>query len=728
MSYAIRPDSEIKARGAARYGTDLERSGMLWGALVLAPVAHGTIRSIDLSAARAMSGVVAIASADLPSLLADATPDAERPVFPSQEIVYRHQPVAAIAAPTLSLARAAARAVKVDATPLPMVESIEEGAMPAPEVIAHVHSRHGDVERAFAGADLVLTEVYRTAGIAQVPLEPHAVLAEFRSDGVGHVLTSTQSPFGAREDIASILGIPEDRVIVEGTWVGGGFGGKGSALLEPYALLLAKASGRPVRLALSYREEFLLGRTTLPTFVRISSAVKEGRIVGRRVLWRLDAGASLPGRDFATGYCIGFIAGPYRIPAIELEGYALRTHKPPLGPHRAPLAPQCAFVAESHMDHLAARLGVDSTAFRRDHAWVEGDRTHLGQSVGSFGLAECLARAERLALEWRRARAPGHGVGVGAGFWSTGTGSGGEARLVLSADHLTIVEGEREIGSASVVRGIAAVAEKVLGLPRHRIEVEYLDTSRAPFDSGVWGSRTVGALGQAVKQAALALRAELARRSSGPEKEVRLNEVDGELSVTFGATSVPVRALLRPADQPVGGILSEGRHYGKSGEIDLARVIDGTFYPYTDFTGAAHVAEVAVDVETGSIRVLRYAAFHDIGTVVDRATARAQVEGGVVMGLGTALTEETMWNAEGLLLNPHLLDYRIPTLGEVPPIDVTFVEGFLGAGPFGAKGLGEPPIVPVPATIANAVRDATGIGPTEIPMTGERMARALKVR
>lgn len=731
MTFTVRPDADAKLRGQVAFATDLDTPGMLWGALVPATVARGRIRTIDLGPARAIAGVVAIGPDDLALLLPNPSPDTERPVFPRDRVQYHGQPLAAVAAPTRELARRAALAVRVDVEPLPPLEEIE-GFDPAhagpdhPEVIAHVLARHGDLDGAFGKADLVLSETYRTAGVCQVALEPHACLAEIRGD-VWHLTTSTQTPFGAREDLASMLGLPEERIVVEGTWVGGGFGGKGAPLVEPYALLLARASGRPVRLALSYREEFQLGRTSLPSVVRIETAVKGGRISGRRVHWRLDAGSSLPGRDFTTGYAIGFIAGPYRIPAIEMEGYAFRTNKPPLGPHRAPMAPQCVFALESHMDHLAGRLGVDPVEFRRAHVWKEGDRTHLDQKVGPFGLDRCLEEAGALAAAWRKDAAPHTGVAVGAGFWSTVTGAGGEVRLVLSPTELKIVEGEREIGSGSVLRGIVAVAEAVLGISRDRVRVDYHDTASAPFDSGVFGSRTVAALGQAVEKAARLLQEELARRLSVVPESLHIGEEDGELVAMAGANRRSVRALLTDSELAAGGLASEGRHYGTSGAIETGRVVEGTFYPYTDFTGAAHVAMVAVDPETGAVRVTRYAAFQDAGKVIDLPTARGSIEGGVAMGLGTALTEEMLWSPDGHLANAGLLDYRVPTIGEIPPIEVHFVEGFFGAGPFGAKGLGEPPIIPVPATIGNAIFAASGAEMTELPMTPERVARSLKL-
>jgi CO/xanthine dehydrogenase Mo-binding subunit len=732
VSTTLRPDAAAKVAGQVVFGADLEVPGMLWGALVPAPVAHGRLRSVDLAPARALPGVVAISAADLDSLLDGRRGDAERPAFPRETIAYRNQPVAAVAAPTLALARAAARAVRVEADPLPVIADLESvfpewpgsHVGPSAHIAAHVHARHGDVDRAFREAVTVVRETYRTASVHQVALEPHACIAEVK-DGRWTVRTTTQSPFGVREDVASILGIPEQSIVVEGAWVGGGFGGKGASFVEPFALLLARATGRPVRLALSYREEFLLGRTTLPAVVRMETAVTDGRIVARRVQLLLDVGTSLPGRDFATGFSIGFLLGPYRTPTFEVEGYAVRTNKPPFGPHRAPFAPQCAFVVESHLEHVAWEAGLDPLAFKADHLWKEGDTTPLGQKVLPFGLPAAFEAARTIAAAWRRDAPPGHGVGVGLGFWSTGTGAGGEARVRLSPSELVILQGEREIGSSSVLVGLAAVAERRTGLPRERIRVEYGDTDHAPFDSGVFGSRTVGALGGAVDRALVTLLGTLAERAGG-KPPVALELEKEEIFVRAAGTRRPVRELLTAEESSAGGLVTEGKHYGKAGTLDESRVVDGTFYPYTDFTGAAHVAEVAVDRETGSVRVVRYATFHDVGTVVDAPSARAQVEGGVAMGLGTALTEEAVWSDDGRLLNAGLVDYRLPTLGEVPPIDVTFVEGFAGAGPFGAKGIGEPPIIPVPATIASAVRAASGAHVTELPLVPERVARALK--
>jgi CO/xanthine dehydrogenase Mo-binding subunit len=728
-----RPDAAEKLAGAAAFGMDLDSPGMRFGALVLSPVPHGRIRHVDLTAARALPEVVAIGASDVDRLVDGARGDPERPPFPRELVAYAGQPVAAVSAPTLAGARAAARAVRVEIEALPATTDLEalfpEWPGPSlagsPHVAAHVRARKGDVDRALQDAETVVRETYRTSGVHQVALEPHACVAEVR-DGTWRVRSSTQSPFGVREDVASILGIPEASIVVEGAWVGGGFGGKGASLLEPFALLLARAAEAPVRLALTYREEFELGRTTLPSVVRMETGVSAGAIVGRRVRLLLDVGSSLPGRDFATGYAIGFLLGPYRTPTFEVEGYAVRTNKPPFGPHRAPFAPQAAFVVESHLDEVARTIGADPVEFRAGHVWTEGDRTPLGQPVISFGLPRALGAARELASAWRSRAPPGHGVGVGVGLWATNTGAGGEARVRLSPDALEVLQGEREIGSGSVAIGLSATAERTTGLPRERVRVIYGDTSEAPFDAGVFGSRTVGALGQAIEGACRQILAELGRRL-GTAEEVRLASDGGEIVVVLGTARRPLRDLLRPEEIQAGGLVAEGRHAGEPRAIDESLVVDGGFYPFQDFTGAAHVAEVDVDRETGAVRVVRYAAFHDAGLVVDRPTATAQIEGGIAMGLGTALTEEAIWSADGHLANPGLLDYRIPTLGEVPPLEVTFLEGFPGAGPFGAKGLGEPPIIPVPATVGAAIRDACGAHLTELPFSAERVARALKV-
>lgn len=731
MSGGARPDAAAKVRGAPTFGTDLSVPGMRWGVIVLAPPTPGRLRRVDLAAARAQPGVVAIGAAEVAGLVGGSGGDPARPPFAVGSVDYPCQPVAAVAAASLSAARAAAALVTVEVDPAPPVPDLEAifPSWPGPDaegpaVAAHVRARHGAVDEALAGAGTVVRETYRTPGVYQVPLEPHACLAEVSGDRWA-VTTSTQSPFGVREDAAAILGLPESSIDVAGTWVGGGFGGKAAALIEPYALLLARAAGAPVRLALSYREEFLLGRSTLPAVIRFETGVTDGEIVARRVRLLLDVGTSLPGRDFATGYSIGFLLGPYRTPVYEVEGYAVRTPKPPFGPHRAPFIPQCAFTVESHLEEVARSVGRDPVEFKAAHLLREGDETFLGQRVGPFGLPAALAAAERTARAWRGTARPGRGVGVAVGFWSTGTGAGGEARVRLTPTALAIEQGEREIGSGSVLVGLAAVAERRTGLPRARIRVDYRSTATAPFDSGVYGSRTTAALGQAVDRATTSLLAELARRL-GTADPVHLEEADGEIVAVAGGDRRPVRALATPEEAASDGIAADGKFYAPHQTIDEARVERGEFYPCRDFTGAAHVALVDVDRETGAVRVERYAAFQDVGVVIDAASATAQVEGGIVMGLGTALTEEAMWGDDGRLANPGLLDYRIPTLPEVPPIEVTLLEGAAGEGPYGAKGIGEPPIIPVPATIAAAVRAACGAHLTELPLTPERVARALK--
>lgn len=730
----IRWDAPDKLRGAAVYGSDLSADRMLWGALVPSPVAHGRVISVDLERARRLPGVVSVLGAEAFRALFPKGGDPERPIFPAETVVYRGQPIAAVAAESRSAAQAAARAVTVQVEELPAVTDLDEaypqwpgGPVPAGlSVVARVHAAHGDVAGEFARADLVHSDTYRTSGVEQVPLEPHACLA-FTDGDRFRVQTSTQSPFGIREDAASLLGVPEESLVVEPAWVGGGFGGKNSALLEPYAVALAAASRRPVKLVLDYREEFRLARSTLPARFHLETAVRGGEIRARRGQLLLDSGASLPGRDFATGYALGFLLGPYRGDIFELEGIAVRTNKPPFGPHRAPLTPQVVFAADGHIDSLARRLHADPVAFRRRHAWKAGSRTPLGQVVGPFGLDRALARAQGTIRRWRAEGDRHHGFGVGVGYWSTGTGAGGEARLLLGPDGLTVFQAEAEIGSGSVIGGLAAVAERTLGIPRDAVHVRSLPTDRSPFDSGVFGSRTVGALGRAVGSAAESLARELGRRL-GARGAARVERGRaGRLQAVAGRRRRPLAALLTSAERAAGGIEASGKHYGRAGTLAEGRVVQGEFYPYTDFTAAVHACEVEVDRETGQLRVVRYAAFHDVGTVIDPELARASVEGGVVMGLGTALTEETAWAPDGRLLNGGLADYRIPAMADCPPIQVELIPGFRGAGPFGAKGLGEPPIIPVPAAIANAVEDATGARLRELPLTAERVARALKL-
>lgn len=742
-----RTDARPKTRGALEYGTDLSVPGMLWGAYALARFPHARLTRLDLDAARAVPGVRAVLGHDelldvLPERARSKAqgPDAGAPLLVRGESRFAGEPVAVVAADSLASAREGARKVRAEWEVLPAFTDISAEFPEWPEasrmkqdgrVNAHVVARRGDFDATARGADLVVEEVYRTPMIAQVPLEPHACLAEVRGED-WHVRSSSQTPFGLRDDLSEKLGLPAEKVRVEGTWVGGGFGGKNEALLEAHALLLARATGSPVRLALTFREEFLFTRTTQPAIFWMASAVREGRLVARRTRLLLDTGASLPGRDFALGFALGFTLGPYHLRSWELEGYALRTHRPPFGPHRAPLAPQCTFAAECHLDSVARRMGKDPVRLRQELVWKEGERTHFGQKVPPFAAADLLQEAGATLERWRRELPSGHGLGLALGFWSTGTGSGGEATLHLSTQGLHVLQGEREIGNGTIVEGLRAVAAQATGLPFDAITIDYADTSHAPFDSGVWGSRTMAALGRAVEKGCQQLLRELATRL-GPSPKgraapspVRLRLGPQGVEVLRGEEVRPLAELLSTKEVREGGLHAHGKEYGKHGEIDTSTVVEGELYPYADLIASLHVAEVDVDRGTGAVRVVRYAAFQDAGKVVEPAGHRGQVEGGLVMGLGTALTEEGLLTPEGRLLNPGLLDYRLLTIRDVPAhVEIFAREGHLGSGPGGAKGIGEPPIIPVPAAVANAVADATGSRVHELPLTPERVARAL---
>lgn len=735
-----RRDAAAKTAGATAYGTDLSAPRMLWGAYVTSAHPRAKILSIDTKAPRDLPGVVAVLSAaDLPVHLPPRETPLDPPLLATGSVRYLGEPVAIVAAESRAEAQAAARRVIVRYEPEPAFTDIEAEFPTWPEasslkgdprVTGHVLARRGTFDDVARHADLVVEETFRTSMVAQVPLETHACLVTAEGNG-WHVRTTTQTPFGLREDLADKLGVPQSRVRVEGTWVGGGFGGKNEALLESHAAVLATATGRPVRFALDFREEFLMSRTTQPAIYRMSVAVKGGRMVARRTRLLLDTGASLPGRDFALGYSLGFTLGPYVLDAWEVEGFALRTNRPPFGPHRAPLAPQCVFAAEGIVDATARKLGVDPVEFRRRHIWKAGSKTPFGQAVGPFAAAEALRRAGEMATLWRRDLPPHHGLGVAVGYWSTGTGAGGEARIRLGPEGMTIVQGEREIGNGTIVETLAAVASEACGLPRSAIRVEYADTSSAPFDSGVFGSRTASTLGFAVWKATMAALEEVSSRAGGARRKdepaARLAWDGSEVVVERGGARIPLKGLLRPEEIRAGGLEREGKHYGGPGALDESVVVEGSLFPYSDFTASVHLAHVAVDEETGAVRVVRYAAFQDPGVVLDPEGFRGQVEGGVVMGLGTALSEEGIVDVRGGLTNPNLLDYRLPTLGDVPPLTIVALEGFPGAGVRGAKGIGEPPIIPVPAAVANAVADATGARVTEIPLSPERVARALEL-
>ncbi len=746
-----RIDAPAKVTGEAVYGDDLRLPRMLHAKLVHAPVAHARIRRIDASKALAVPGVEAVITAsDLPPHRHD--PDNRpRVLLARDEVLFFGQPVAAVLARDPYTAAYARDLVEVEYEELPAVldplEAMREDAPPArmgvireadrseeqghitieveqpqaqarpSNVSSTITFKRGDVEAGLAEADAVVEGTWRSAMVHQSYIEPHVVIADYDLRGELRIWSSTQASFHVRHEVARTLGLPEGRVRVTATEVGGGFGGK-IYLYEPLVAALAMCVRRPVKLFLSRKEDMLAATPSPQAIVQLKAGMKaDGTLCALQARVIFDAGA-FPGAPVLPG-CL-LIGGSYKCPNLDIQGFEVLTNKVSVGALRAPGAPHVAFALESAMDMLARRLELDPLEVRLKNAVERGDPLPSGQPYPAIGLKECLRAIAESDL-WRnrnQVRAhPYRGVGLAVGGWLGGL-QPASATVSLNADGtINVTVGAVDLTGTNT--SFAQIAAEELNVPLEMVSVVTGDTGAAPYAGMSAGSKTTYTVGRAVKLAAEDARQQIlaiaSQRLEAPpeelemedgvvwvrgqrEKQVTFREL-GRLTTGFGARYAPI----------------VGR-----GAITARRQAPG-------FT--AQAAEVEVDPDTGRVRVLRYVVAQDVGFAINPKSVEGQMQGGAAQGLGMALSEEMVYDRKGRLLNPNLLDYRLPTTCDVPPIEAIIVEVPSEEGPYGARIVGEPSIVPGPAAIANAVADALGVRVFEAPITPERVLRALgKVR
>ena len=748
-SRLIRQDALEKATGAARYLADLTLPGLAHAKLLTAGVPHARVLGLDVSAARALPGVLAV-------LTREDVPDVrygpfvrDRTLFAGDIVRFEGEVVAAVAALTPEIAAEACRLVRIDYEPLDAVLDPEAALL---EDAPLVHGRweeydtepwivrsgndlgfmtqvNGDVDSGFADADVVVSERYVTDMTHAVPIEPHAALAEWHGRRVT-VWSSTQAPFGARSGVACTLGLPESDVRVIVPTLGGGFGGKCDFHFEAHVAALARAAGRPVRLVLSRREEFTtIDKTRHPMTIEIETgARRDGTFTARRVRVVLDAGAYASDSLYATELALMLSVAPYRIPHVAAEVHTVYTNRTPAGSVRAPGGPQTCWAVEQHTDVIAERLGLDPVELRRRNLVRAGDTGPTGQIFERPAALECLERAADLAA-WGRELAEGEGQGVACSWWFSLPAPSG-AYVKLNADGSgTIVTGAQENGSGAVM-GLPLLAAEVLGMKPEQFAVLCQDTDSGPFDIGSQGSQTTINNGRAVSAAAEEVREQLLALAAD---ELEIAAEDLELADGLvRAKDVPTRAvpIARLAARAQGGELLLGRGSGpppSAPEHDASGCAGrGLYSAFASPSFACHVSRVRVDQETGVAQVLEHVAVHDFGRVLNPLGAEGQVEGGVAHGIGIALSEGTAHEG-GAQLNPHLLDYKLRTAADVPAVTVAFVESDPGRGtPLGAKGVGEPPVIPPAGAVANAIARASGARVRMLPMTPERVWEALQ--
>jgi CO/xanthine dehydrogenase Mo-binding subunit len=745
QSVFIRPDGKEKVTGLGRYTADLNLTGQLHAKLRYADHTHARITRIDTSRARALPGVFAVLThEDVPDVLYGGMVQ-DRRLFAKEKVRWEADVVAAVAALTPEIAQQAVELIEVDYEPLPALSdpaaAMGEGAplvhdawdgYEADEnlerdgnVLGHSSIVKGDADAGMARADQVVRGRYVADASQGVPIEPRALIAQWQGDRVT-VWSSTQVPFAARSGVAHTLQIPESHVRIVVPLLGGGFGAKCDFHFEAHVAALARAARRPVKLVFSRHEEFIApDHRREGMLIELETGVAaDGTLLARRGRLVLDKGAYCGEGGFFAQMAAMHACGPYKIENISVDAYLNYTNNQPSSSIRAPTAPQVCWALEQHMDDVAAAIGMDPVELRRRTLIEEGAEGPTRQVFDPIGMKETLEAAVEM-IGYGQELPEDEAIGVSCGWWpSFGVNSG--AYVKLNGDGSgTIITGAQESGTGAVM-GLPLLAAEVLGMRPEDFSILYQDTDAGPWDMGSSGSQTTFNNGRAVIEAAGEVRDKLLELAA-EELEANpadLELVDGSVRVKGSPERGVTIADLAGSGTP---ILGKG-----SGPVPDAPDVDASacvgrlgMESFLAPQLITHAAHVKVDRETGVVRVLRFAAAHDSGRILNRVGADGQVYGGVLMGLGQALTEGTQLDDDGRQRNPHLLDYKLMTVADGPEIQIRWIEVHTpNAGPKGSKGVGEPPCVPTAGAVGNAIAKVIGRHVHELPMTAERVWRA----
>jgi len=734
-----RVDAVEKVTGQARYGPDVNLPGLLYGKVLRSPHAHARIRSIDTSRAQDCPGVYAVVTAqDLPGAEDRAARLGEGDVdlkylcdntLASDKVLYVGHAVAAVAARTPHIAEQAIQLIAVDYEVLLAVTDVLEamqksapllhetktrslaGESQTPSNVAgHFQHVKGDPEKGFAEADVIVEREFRTATVHQGYLEPHAATALWSLDGKLTVTTTTQGAFAVRDHLARLLHLPMSRIRVVPTEVGGAFGGKNTSYLDVVAALLSRKTGRPVKIVMTRPEVFLATGPTPGTAIRVKvGATREGRITAAQAELVYEAGA-YPESLVDLGASVIF--GGYDVPHGRIDGYDVVVNKPKTSTYRAPGATPASFAGEQVIDELADRLGLDPLEFRMLNCAREGTRQINGSVHRSIGAYEVLKAAQEHAHYDAPLAGPHRGRGVAFGYWGN-WGALSSSVINVNADGtVTLVTGSVDITGTRT--SLAMQAAEALGLTLEQIKPRMGDTDSTGYTEVSAGSRTTVATGIAVVKAAQDVIAQLRTRAS----LLWAVPVD-TVSYSQGAFTTSQDSGKRLTFAELAAQLSQtGGAITAVGNVDV-REWGSSF--------GAHIVDVEVDPETGKVTILRYTAVQDVGRAIHPVQVEGQLQGGVVQGIGWALYEGYEYDGEGQMLNPTFLDYKLPTALDVPPIETVIVEVPYPKHPYGARGVGETPIVPPPAAIANAIYRATGTRVCQLPMTAARVLESMGV-
>lgn len=739
-----RLDARGKVSGKAIYGTDFAMQGMLHGKLVHSPIASGEIISVDTSRAMAMPGVYEVVTAkDIPAQrYGSFVKDME--VFASGRVNFIGQPVAAVVARTAEEAEAAAKAVKVEYREQAAVFTTEDAvkadaplvhpdwqeykAVPTVKRQGNITNQArlvlGDVDKALKESYRVFTHRFVTNVVHPGYTEPRAAIAHWADGSQLHVWSNTQLPFEAQATLAEIFKITPSQVRVNVTVIGGGFGGKLRLGVEHYAAAAALKAGRPVKFVSSCEEEMTSALPRQPLTIDLTTGVtKDGKILAKAASILVDTGATSGSGVGVASSVMLMLAGPYKIPNLRLESRSVYTNKTPTGSFRAPAGPQGNFAVESQMDIIADALGIDPLEFRLRNIVREGDLAPNGQKLESVSLEECLLKAAD-AIGWKDRRPePGRGKGIACAWWTTTSGSSGVYVKVGPDGQVFLNTGCAEIGTAALT-GAAQVLAEALGIELGSIQIVSGDTASTPFDFGAQGSRTAFAVGNACIDAVGKLHQRMkeiaAKQFSARAEEI---EIDGG-AAKFGDKLLSLKEIAAIAQTSQGGLIAHGTFIAPPTLHDKERTENMVITAINSPSFHAHAVDLSVDAETGEVKIHDYVVVQDVGRAINPIYIEGQIEGGVVQGIGQALSEEIVYE-NGIVRNAGLTDYKMPTAMDAPNIRSFIVESPSKVGPYGAKGVGEPPVIHPPATIANAVASAVSARVQTLPITAEKIVRTL---
>lgn len=734
-SRPLRPDGVDKVTGRAIYGADVRLPGMLYGKVLRSPHAHARIVAIDVSAALALRGVRAVVTAqDMPAIgdkIADLGESSVNLRYTSNnllahdKVLYYGHAVAAVAAENIHIAEEALALIKVEYEVLPHV--LDGKAAMAPDapillddlrtnelgkrgdhptnVAEHFRHQRGDLAQGFTEADVIVERTFHTATVHQGYIEPQNATALWNEDDQVLVWCSTQGAFSVQEQLAELLQIPLSRVTVTPTEIGGGFGGKINVYLEPLAALLSRKAGhRPVKLVMTRAEVLAATGPTSGSHIRVKmGARRDGVITAAEAELIYEAGA-YPGSPVGAGS--GVIFAPYRLNNVQVDGYDVVVNRPKAAAYRAPGGTNAVFAAETVVDELAEKLGIDPIEFRLRNAVREGDRRVDGPEYKRIGFIETLEAARNHPHYTAPLTGKHRGRGVAAGFWFNWGGKSSATATVNADGTVNLIEGSTDIGGSRA--SIAMQLAETLGIPYEDIRPQVVGTASVGYNDVTGGSRTTFGTGWAVYEVGKKLL-----------EEMRVRAAD-YWDAPVEAVSVANGVFAHNGDAMTFRELAS--------KLDVPVTASASVHPQSYGPGfGVHIVDVEVDVETGKVSILRYTAAQDVGKAIHPSYVEGQLQGGAAQGIGWALNEEYVYDGQGRLLNASLLDYRMPTALDLPMIDTVLVEVHNPGHPYGVRGVGEVPIVPPAAAVANAIYRAIGVRMAELPMSPARIIAAMEM-